>query len=80
MAAPEAEPEAGAEAEAEAAAEAASAVVPELDPEKLAPAAPIIGVVKVVLAVIDAVFILLRGIVFSQRNCDYGLFITLNLV
>ena len=60
----------------EAAAEAASAVVPELDPEKLAPAAPIIGVVKVVLAVIDAVFILLRGIVFSQRKCDYLLFIT----
>ena len=39
-----------------------------------------VGVVSVLLAVIDADFILLRGIVFSQRNCDYGLFITLNLV
>jgi hypothetical protein len=41
---------------------------------------PSAGVVNAVLAVIDADFILLRGIVFSQRNCDYGLFITLNLV
>jgi hypothetical protein len=39
-----------------------------------------VGLVSVLLAVIDAVFILLRGIVFSQRNCDYGLFITLILV
>jgi hypothetical protein len=39
-----------------------------------------VGLVSVLLAVIDADFILLRGIVFSQRNCDYGLFITLNLV
>jgi hypothetical protein len=37
---------------------------------------PSIGVVNDVLAVIDAVFILLRGIVFSQRNCYYLLFIT----
>jgi hypothetical protein len=37
---------------------------------------PNIGVVNDVLAVIDAVFILLRGIVFSQRKCDYLLFIT----
>jgi hypothetical protein len=37
---------------------------------------PSIGVVNVVLAVIDAVFILLRGIIFSQRNCYYLLFIT----
>ncbi len=36
--------------------------------------------VNVLLAVIDADFILLRGIVFSQRNCDYGLFITSILV
>ena len=35
-----------------------------------------VGLVSVLLAVIDAVFILLRGIVFSQRNCDYLLFIT----
>jgi hypothetical protein len=35
-----------------------------------------IGLVSVLLAVIDAVFILLRGIVFSQRNCYYLLFIT----
>ena len=35
-----------------------------------------VGLVNVLLAVIDAVFILLRGIVFSQRNCDYLLFIT----
>jgi hypothetical protein len=39
-----------------------------------------VGLVSVLLAVIDADFILLRGIVFSQRNCDYGLFITLILV
>jgi hypothetical protein len=37
---------------------------------------PSAGVVNAVLAVIDAVFILLRGIVFSQRNCYYLLFIT----
>jgi len=37
---------------------------------------PSAGVVNDVLAVIDAVFILLRGIVFSQRNCYYLLFIT----
>jgi hypothetical protein len=41
---------------------------------------PSTGVVNVVLAAIDAVFILLRGIVFSQRNCDYDLFITSALV
>ena len=35
-----------------------------------------VGLVNVLLAVIDAVFILLRGIVFSQRNCYYLLFIT----
>jgi len=40
----------------------------------------IVGLVIVGLVIIDAVFILLRGIVFSQRNCDYGLFITLILV
>jgi hypothetical protein len=39
-----------------------------------------VGLVIVGLVIIDAVFILLRGIVFSQRNCDYGLFITLILV
>jgi hypothetical protein len=37
---------------------------------------PSAGVVNAVLAVIDAVFILLRGIIFSQRNCYYLLFIT----
>ena len=39
-----------------------------------------IGLVIAGLVIIDADFILLRGIVFSQRNCDYGLFITLILV